>query len=60
MAIGEGDIVTMDAMGTQRDIAELIVEKGADYLFIVKENQPLLRKDIEETVGWNMIKKREP
>ena len=59
LAIGEGDIVTMDAMGTQRDIAELIVGKGADYLFIVKENQPHLRKDIEETVGWNMIKKRE-
>lgn len=55
LAIGEGDLVTMDAMGTQRDIAELIVEKGADYLLIAKENQPLLRKEIEEMVGWNMI-----
>ena len=60
LAIGEEDLVTMDAMGTQRDIAELIVEKGADYLLIAKENQPLLRKEIEEMVGWNMIKKREP
>lgn len=38
LAIGEGDLITMDAMSTQRDIAELIVEKGADYLLIAKEN----------------------
>lgn len=59
LAIGEGDLVTMDAMGTQREIAELIIGKRADYLLIVKDNQTLLRKEIEEVVGWNMIKKRE-
>lgn len=47
----------MDAMGTQREIAEAIFKKGADYLLIVKDNQLLLRKEIEEIVGWNMLKK---
>ena len=36
----EGALVTIDAMGCQRRIAERIVEKGADYLLAVKENQP--------------------
>ena len=38
----EGALVTIDAMGCQRDIAEKIVERGADYLLTVKENQPAL------------------
>jgi len=43
----EGRIVTMDALLTQRHIAQTIVEKGGDYVMIVKENQPQLRADIE-------------
>jgi predicted transposase YbfD/YdcC len=42
----EGRIVTMDALLTQRHIAQTIVEKGGDYVMIVKENQPRLRADI--------------
>lgn len=42
----EGDIVTIDAMGTQTDIAEKIVEKGADYILAVKENQKELYANI--------------
>ena len=42
----EGDIVTIDAMGTQTAIAEKIVEKGADYILAVKENQKQLSQDI--------------
>ena len=34
-----GCIVTIDAMGCQREIAEQIVEGGADYVLTVKENQ---------------------
>lgn len=45
----EGAIVTGDAMFTQRGIARYIVEeKKADYLLTVKDNQPTLRKDIED------------
>ena len=39
-------MVTMDALLTQRHIAQTIVEQGGDYVMIVKENQPRLRADI--------------
>ena len=42
-----GCIVTIDAMGTQKEIAETIRSKGADYVLPVKDNHPNLRKDIE-------------
>jgi len=43
----KGCIVTIDAMGTQTDIAKTIIDNGADYVLAVKENQPLLFQDIE-------------
>jgi len=46
MAI-EGAIVTIDAMGCQRDIAEKILDKKADYVLALKGNQGTLRQDIE-------------
>jgi len=41
-----GCIVTIDAMGTQTDIAQTIVEAQADYVLSVKENQGHLFEDI--------------
>lgn len=41
-------IITIDAMGCQRDIAEKIIEKKADYVLAVKGNQPSLMNDIVE------------
>lgn len=35
----EGTIVTIDAMGCQVDIADKIIEKGADYVLALKGNQ---------------------
>jgi predicted transposase YbfD/YdcC len=46
MAI-EGAIVTIDAMGCQRDIAKAIVDKKADYVLALKGNQGTLREDVE-------------
>lgn len=44
-----GAIVTGDAMFTQVAIAKYLVEeKEADYLFTAKDNQPTLRRDIED------------
>jgi predicted transposase YbfD/YdcC len=43
----QGRVCTMDALLTQRHVAQTIVEKGGDYVMIVKENQPQLRADIE-------------
>ena len=40
-----GGTVTIDAMGTQTAIAEKIVERGADYILALKENQPTLLED---------------
>ena len=41
-----GSIVTIDAMGTQTNIARTIVEGEADYVLSVKENQGHLYEDI--------------
>jgi predicted transposase YbfD/YdcC len=42
-----GCIITIDAMGTQTDIATQIIEQQADYLLAVKGNQENLYEDIE-------------
>jgi predicted transposase YbfD/YdcC len=44
----EGCLITIDAMGCQKDIAELIVERGGDYVLAVKENQKFLHDDIQD------------
>ena len=43
----EGAIVTIDAMGCQRDIAQNILDKKADYVLALKGNQGTLREDVE-------------
>lgn len=43
----KGCIVTIDAMGTQSEIAKKIAEKEADYILSLKENQRNLYKDVE-------------
>ena len=43
----EGAIVSIDAMGCQRDIAEKIVAKKADYILALKGKQGTLRQDVE-------------
>ena len=40
-------IVTIDAMGCQKEIAKKIIDQGADYCLAVKENQPTLYTSIE-------------
>ena len=42
-----GSTITIDAMGTQKQIAAQIVEGGADYILAVKGNQPDLMADVE-------------
>jgi predicted transposase YbfD/YdcC len=44
----EGNIITIDAMGTQTDIADKIIENKADYILAVKENQPQLLEGIKD------------
>lgn len=47
----EGAIVTIDAMGCQRDIAQKILDKKADYVLALKGNQGSLREDVEVFVA---------
>jgi len=42
-----GALVTVDALGCQKEVAQKIRERGADYVLTVKDNQPHLREDIE-------------
>ena len=43
----KGCIVTIDAMGCQKQIAKKIRRKGADYLLMVKDNQKELNEQIK-------------
>ena len=52
-----GDIVSIDAMGCQTQIAAKIREKGADYILAVKDNHPTLHEDIRAYFDWS---EREP
>jgi predicted transposase YbfD/YdcC len=46
----EGALVTIDAIGCQREVAEKVVEAKGDYLLVVKGNQEHLRDDVEAAV----------
>lgn len=46
----EGTTVTIDAMGCQREIAEKIIDKGAEYILAVKGNQKNLEQEILDTI----------
>ena len=50
----EGLIITADAMHTQRDTAMFITNRGADYVFTVKLNQPGLRRMLA-ALPWQQI-----
>jgi len=41
-------VVTADALHTQKALSAQIVEQGGDYVFPVKENQPMLYKNIQQ------------
>ncbi len=55
MAI-KGCVVTTDALGCQKKIAEKIIEKQADYVLMVKDNQKNLKIDIEQSFESLKIK----
>lgn len=54
----KGCVVTIDAIGCQKQIAENIVGKGGEYVLAVKDNQPTLRQGMDtvfergERAGW--------
>lgn len=42
----ENKIVTIDAMGAQREICQQIIEQGGDYVIALKGNQSSLKEDV--------------
>ena len=52
----EGAIITIDAMGCQREIAQKIIDKKADYVLALKGNQGSLREDVEVFVAEQKAK----
>lgn len=44
----KGNVVTIDAMGCQKEIAKQIVQKGGDYVLSLKGNQGNLEKSVQE------------
>ena len=43
----EKSIITIDALGCQKEIAALIIKKKGDYLLALKGNQKLIHKDVK-------------
>src|SRR6202165_2464489 len=56
MLVVEGAIITIDAMGCQREIAQKIIDKKADYVLALKGNQGSLREDVEVFVAEQKAK----
>lgn len=46
-----GKVVAADALHTQRELSAQILAAGGDYLFLVKDNQPTLKAEIELLFG---------
>jgi predicted transposase YbfD/YdcC len=46
----KGALVTIDAMGCQKAIAQKIIDQGGDYILTVKENQEHLLADIQQSL----------
>jgi predicted transposase YbfD/YdcC len=44
----KGAIITMDAMGSQKEIAAQIIEGDGDYVLAIKDNHPTLHKAMSE------------
>lgn len=56
----DGKVITVDALLTQREIAESITQEGGHYVMIVKDNQPNLRQVIEGAIEGIPFYREEP
>ena len=49
-----GAVITIDAMHTQSDTAQLIIGRGADYVMTVKGNMPTLHRQMK-SLPWAAV-----
>src|SRR5499426_1857954 len=47
----KGAVVTIDAMGCQKEIAKTITEQGADYVLALKDNHPTLSEAVRRLLN---------
>jgi predicted transposase YbfD/YdcC len=52
----EGSIITIDALGCQKEITSLISKKKGDYILALKGNQKLLHQDVS---NWFKLAREE-
>lgn len=43
-----GTVMTLDAIGCQREVAETLSEQGGDYLLTLNGNQPQVHADVRD------------
>ena len=48
----KGCVVTVDALNCQKDIAQTIIDRGADYVFALKGNHPQLHQEVIDWFEW--------
>jgi len=48
----KGCMVTIDAMGCQKAIAQTIIKQGADYVLTLKANHGLLYEEVQRFLAW--------
>lgn len=53
----KGCVVVADALNCQKETAAAIIGQEADYLLSVKDNHPTLKKDIEDYVQDDLLRK---
>ena len=51
----DGAVVTIDALGCQKTVVELILKGGGDYLLQVKENQPTLHRKVKNLLDEHIL-----
>jgi predicted transposase YbfD/YdcC len=52
----KGNIITIDAMGTQKGIAKKIIDNQGDYILALKGNHSILHKDVIDFFNDNLSK----
>jgi predicted transposase YbfD/YdcC len=53
----EGSVITIDAMGCQKKIAESIIKRKANYVLALKENQPDLLEQVIDEFRFSPVEK---
>jgi predicted transposase YbfD/YdcC len=57
LALDEATVVTIDALGCQRDVARQIVARDADYVLAVRANQPTLHAAVKRVLDEALLEK---